>query len=85
MDSEKPHTIGSIATRIVFTVIGLLLLYVLSIGPAWYLGVHFHRTNLFLKPYLPLHWATDGTPLRPAFNAYIDWWNNLPGGDPHDM
>ena len=80
MDSEKPHTIGSIATRIVCTIIGLVLLYVLSIGPAryvWERSVRSHR--MIEKLYAPLDWALANTPLYPPLRAYSDWWALLAG------
>ena len=82
MDSEKPPSLRSRIIQIFAGFIGLLMLYVLSLGPAWYLGVHFH-SDLFMKPYEPLFWATQGTPVRDALNVYATWWDDLPGGNQH--
>ncbi len=78
MDSEKPRSLGSIATRIVCTLVGLLL-YVLSIGPANYLCLHDRRTKpVLLKIYAPLDWAVKDKPkITDLLNAYAQWWADL--------
>ncbi len=78
MDSEKPRSLGSIATRIVCTLLGLLLLYVLGVGPAWYIAVRFPRSDpLFSRIYFPLLNAIDGTPLDQPLRSYAVWWDAL--------
>ena len=64
MDEEKPRSIGSIATRIVCTVIAaLLILYPLSVGPAYYyIDSHYvpHTVkdySIVNKVYAPVFWS----------------------------
>ena len=81
MDSEKPRSIGSIATRIGCTLIGLVLLYVLSYGPAIYVDQGGHPDwydSLFRKIYAPLNLVAHGTPLQRPLDAYINFWLSLP-------
>ncbi len=80
MDSEKPNSIGSIATRIACTLVGVLLLYALSIGPAIYF-LAWSKTGrpLLQEFYRPLWDASEKTPLFPALFAYWEWWAELKG------
>lgn len=62
MDSEKPHSRGSLATRMACTLIGLLLLYPVSYGPFCYLygrswigDPRIHHIYDPLRSPLPLH------------------------------
>ena len=80
MDSENPRSLGSVITRLACTSIGLLLLYALSIGPAYVAGYKFPAADSFLeKLYAPLIWAIPGTPLAQPASAYINWWFGLAG------
>ena len=75
MDQEKPRTIGSIATRIVFTLVGLLILYVLGVGPAFYILNSSPRSiPLVVNAYYPLFSAVSNTPLEKPVYDYLDWW-----------
>ena len=78
MDEEKPHSIGSIATRIGCTLVGLLLMYALSMGPV----VYFVDKYAMLPPivesfYKPLGWALHATSLGEPFQGYLNWWMSL--------
>ena len=90
MDSAKPPSLRSLLTRIVGTVIALLLLlYPLSIGPAfYYIEKHYYMERhsrltakdfiMFNKVYAPL-WFVVGKipPLWPVFEAYVNFWRSL--------
>ena len=79
MDQEKPPSLRGLITRIGCTLVGLLLLYVLSIGPSYYILTHTERldTQLFYNIYAPLWWATSGTPVESSLETYSEWWINL--------
>ena len=78
MDSEKPHSIGSIATRIVCTLAGLLLMYVLSYGPAVFIWRIYPDTYLKgVRLYSPSLTALDGTWPQKVWSSYGDWWWDL--------
>ena len=78
MDQEKPTSPGSIATRIVCTLIGLLLLYVLSSGPAAYVWERSMNSRPLLeKIYAPLKWGHKQTPLLDPIYIYDKWWADL--------
>ena len=81
MDSEKPHSIGSIATRIVCTLLVLLLLYVLSFGPACLIGDRFDSRPVVGKLYRPIFRVIDDTPLHDPVWDYIAWWIRLGEGN----
>ena len=85
MDQEKPTSLGSIATRIVCTLIGLLLLYVLGSGPVSYLWEVSPRSRpLIVKLYTPMRLAIKDTPLIPPVGAYTEWWARLAKPSPLD-
>ena len=62
MDEEKPHSLRSLLTRIVCTLIGLLLLCVLSVGPAGYISQRYPSTypaiNRLFNPILSVIYKT---------------------------
>ena len=78
MDEEKPTSLGRIATRIVCTLVGLVLLYFMSCGPAVFLAgdvIDYKPYNmLFINP--PLYVLRD-TPLRSPYVEYLNWWSRL--------
>ena len=75
MDSEKPHSLRSLLTRIVGTLIGVLPLYVLSAGPATYAGEKYPRTKPVVTVFIrPVHWAVNDTALERSFYLYEAWW-----------
>ena len=83
MDEEKPRALGSIATRIVCTLIGLLLVYVLSSGPAAAVDYKFPRSRpLIEKLYGPLWVIASQTPLKYALGPYVEFWMTLAGYHP---
>ncbi len=75
MDSEKPRTLGSIATRIACTFVGVVILYVAGVGPAWCV-LRFTENGEILTTtlYAPLWRATEKTPLEKPLDAYVTWW-----------
>ncbi len=79
MNSEKPHSLGSLATRIVCTLIGVLLLYLLGYGPAYYIGVRYDGRcrDLILKLYDPLSEVKMPLPLERVLYEYVQWWMRL--------
>ena len=78
MDEEKPRFIGSIATRIVFTLLGLLSLYVLSYGPACFIWRIYPNTYLpWVKLYSPSLTALEYTWPQKVWSDYGDWWWDL--------
>ena len=78
MDQEKTHSSRSRLLQVAGSLVVLLTLYALSIGPAIYFlawsrtGHHFYQTL-----YRPLIDATAKTQLDPALNAYGEWWADL--------
>ena len=85
MDSAKPHSLGSLATRIACTLIGLVLLYVLSVGPASYVDYKCPRSHAFIESlYEPLVSAIKPTPLVVPLAYYVQWWMRLAGYQPAD-
>ena len=85
MDPEKPHSLGSLATRMACTLIGLLLLYVLSAGPAFYVDYKYPRSRAFIERlYDPLERVLKPTPLVAPFAYYVFWWMRLAGYQPAD-
>lgn len=62
----------------VCTLVGLLLLYVLSSGPAAYLATRSDiLIPLFEKLYLPLIVASERASLHPLLERYVNWWEAL--------
>jgi hypothetical protein len=86
-DTDAPHSLGRVLLRIVGTLVGLLLLYVLSAGPAAYFAerqIRFHGVEDFpvieklYGPIMPLFETSMG-------NRYILWWvDRVPGGEPRE-
>ena len=77
MDSAKPHSLGSLATRMACTLIGLLLLYVLSYGPAVFIWRIYPDTYLTgVKLYSPCLTALGYTWPARVWSSYGDcWWD----------
>ena len=75
---EKPLTLTSLLAWIVYTVAGLMLLYVLSYGPAHYFIWRFPGSApLIREVYNPLTRAIEATPVCPQVRDYADWWASL--------
>jgi len=80
MDLEKPLSLGSIATRVISTLVGVLLLYILSVGPACYIAAKTGRGGPLIETlYTPLVWAVQRTPLIDPMTAYVEFWLRLAG------
>ena len=83
MDAEHPTSPRHLLGRVAATLLALLLLYPLSMGPAIYVAVKlrtgFRFQNRF---YAPLYWAIDHTPLTAPYHKYRVWWTRLAGGNP---
>ena len=78
MDEEKPHSISSIATRIVCMLLGVLVLYPLSFGPAAYLWTQ--QPSMYpamMDFYHPLLMATYNTRFHDPLYGYMWWWEKL--------
>ena len=83
MDQEKPHSIGSIATRIVCSLVSMLLLYVLSYGPASFIWRIYPNTYLpWVNLYSPSLTALSGTWLGNVWSDYGGWWWHLADSHP---
>ena len=78
MDSANPPSLCSRLTRIAGTFVGLLLLYILSVGPANYLWAfgRIERQRV-VKLYMPLEWIVQDSPLEQPVRVYCQWWWNL--------
>ena len=75
MDTEKPPSLRSHITRILYGLIAALLLYVLGIGPACWLAFRYERADpVFEKLYGPLVQAVRVTPLERPLISYMLWW-----------
>ena len=78
MDSAKPRSLGSLATRLACTLIGLLLLYVLSLGMSYYIAMRYPSLwPLQMKIFGPSEGFINNTPLAGALEAYVEWWEAL--------
>ena len=83
MDAEHPTSPRHLLGRVAATLLALLLLYVLSIGPVVYLHVKLKRDFTVLDPfYVPLVWVIEHSSLGEPFYEYVSWWVRLAGGDP---
>ncbi len=84
MDSEKPPSLGHLLVRVAATLVALLLLYVLGVGPATYAEIRWTGSApLFDKLYDPFFRATHRTPLELPVDAYVEWWMRLAGLKPY--
>ncbi len=78
MDSEKPPSLRSLLTRMVCTLVALVVLYVLSSGPSGYVWERSMNSRPLLeKFYAPLKWAHQQTPLLDPISVYQKWWADL--------
>lgn len=75
MDPENPHSITRLLARIGFMLLGLLVLYVLSFGPAIWAYNRFPESHGTIEAiYLPLARTIEGSPLEKPMQAYADLW-----------
>jgi hypothetical protein len=86
MEPEDRPTLRRLWLRIGGTLVGLALLYVLSIGPAVFCAEKYgQRENvdpfwMVEKVYRPLLYMPDG-PWTTALLLYVQWWMSLAGED----
>ncbi len=89
MDEDQPFTLRHSILRLFGIILGLLLaillVYVLSVGPALY-WTERHATDenkiRFNQVYRPLwHFIGKAPPLRRPFTAYLNYWYKLATGD----
>ena len=75
MDSAKPPSFPSLLARIACTIIGVLLLYALSVGPAYYFFVGCPRARPMIDEiYTPLWSVLQNTPMYDRLFSYMNWW-----------
>jgi hypothetical protein len=77
--ARSPHAIPWALTL----VIGLPLLYLLSVAPVQWLTFHYGRYPVapaWLLHYSePAEWVQEHTPLKRPLGAYAEWWSRLRG------
>lgn len=75
MDDDHDDRGRSRYVWILGAVLGLLVLYVLSLGPAVAI---VRRTGMGVDVatvvYAPLEWLYENTPLREPLGAYVEFW-----------
>ena len=90
METERPHSLRHLLIRIFGSVLALLLLYVLSAGPAaYYIVKKLSQGNgsgasvpILIQIYQPLSKCVADTPLEPPFVAYCLWWTSFVNPNP---
>ena len=84
MDAEHPTSSSHLLGRVAATLLALLVLYALSVGPAIYLEVKLKIDFKVLdRFYAPLVWAIDHTQLDKPYYTYVSWWLRLAGEHPN--
>ena len=82
MDDDAPHQMRwpGVVVRLVGYAALAVVLYVLSIGPIYYvLAWRSERLNRMLDgAYAPFTWLNYNTNL--SMSGYYEWWYYLPGG-----
>lgn len=79
MDSAKPHSLGSLLLYMSASVVGLVLLYLLSLGISYYIAVRYPSLfPLQMKIFGPSERFLNATPLAGALKEYVSWWEELP-------
>ena len=75
MDAEHPTSPRHLLGRVAATLLALLVMYVLSVGPAVCVAIKlefsFRAVDHF---YAPLLWATEAPPLQQLRYDYVRWW-----------
>ena len=75
MDSENHPTLRSRLLTGCAGLVGMLVLYVLSVGPVFYVAARFDLYSRALNTfYAPLFWFTNYPPARRPIMAYSTWW-----------
>ena len=82
MDAAETPSLRRLLVRGAATLLALVGLYVLSVGPAAYVAAKSHRvTKVFERLYMPLWLAAGYADLGKQYNAYVGWWAGLAGVD----
>lgn len=79
MSDEAPSKSGKTWLYVVGLLVGLPLLYTLSIGPVFVLLMRKVISYDVLLIYAPLNWFASATGTDNAFKAYISVWLYLTG------
>ena len=75
--NPESHSSGLSSIKITAVAFALVMVYVLSTGPVWWLHQHgFVSRRVFETIYLPLGYLMDHCPGDLLFN-YITWWAPL--------
>ena len=77
LETRWPWIVG----RLVLGGMLVVVVYVLSMGPAYWLEIHhpdYPRTLDTL--YAPVDWARRYPPVESVFWPYLRWWIKLPSG-----
>ena len=75
MDEEQPRSLRSQLLTGLAKLLGVLILYVASSGPAICLQVRWEKARVVgNKLYAPLVWALEGTPLDLVWTDYLNFW-----------
>ena len=83
MDAENPTSLRRLLLHVAATLLALVVMYVLSAGPAEYFAVKFKPDSKVLTyMYAPLDWVTTDPPLQQPYIEYILWWARLAESDP---
>ena len=83
MDTENPTSLRRLLLRAAATLLAVVVLYALSVGPAAYLEVKLRSSPMEVPSfYAALFLATQDPPLEQLRNGYVRWWVKLAGGDP---
>ena len=78
MDPAPPSTLRGRLLQGVAGLIALLVLYVLSSGPAAYVWMQSMKVRpVFDKIYAPITYAHGTTPLLDPLAKYTQWWADL--------
>ena len=81
MDAEHPTSPRHLLGRVAATLLALLVLYVLSTGPAIYVAFKLRLdAKVVHRFYAPFVWAIKDTPLEKPFVRYNAWWLRLAVG-----
>ena len=78
MDAENPTSLRRLFLRVAATLLALVVLYALSVGPADYLVIKLRKPLRVLDGfYTPLDLATEEPRLNDLRHEYETWWVKL--------
>ena len=81
MEAENPTSLRRLLLRAATTLLALVVLYALSVGPADYLVIKLRKPLRTLDGfYTPLDLATQDPPLAQLRIGYVRWWVRLADG-----